>query len=293
MLTRLDAAAPQVLVLTKPDRSGVVNIVVANASTNPRQLDTSGISQSNFTTMRPTEDSMTVHDILMQPIDDLLIPPSSLSTTLDCIANVSSIREILSSLTLLPGLDSTSAITLFAPTDQAILEAQSSLSQFSDMQEISKIFLNHIVNGTVLYSPQLPSSLESNSKAHFPSAFQTSKVINANGLALSFSYNDSRDSLGIYLEDSLSANVLRTDVLTNNGVIHYVDKVFINASSNASLASKVAGVNQASRPVQELECDILSLNSTLQSFSIRNILSGKSLNLILLPTFCIVVTTIF
>ncbi|THH26849.1 hypothetical protein EUX98_g7337 [Antrodiella citrinella] len=107
--------------------------------------------------------------------------------------------------------------TFFAPNTTAIQSAQSSLQGLNSTQ-LQNLVYNHFLNGTTVYSTQF------------------SNLTTAAGEKLGFTFN----STGQYVTDSATnttARIVQPDVLLPNGVIHVIDRVFLDTNADASAAS--------------------------------------------------------
>ncbi|KAG6819343.1 hypothetical protein H0H93_012721 [Arthromyces matolae] len=198
-------------------------------------------------------------NILVATIDGVLQPPSNTTTVLEQ-NNLTSLATLLnmvnvpasngSNVTAAGLLDSntTRGYTLFAPDNDALSKANSSLASLANNQTALQALLgNHYINGTSLYSPQItylnstePSSLVSlislfSASSYASFASSSNQFISAAGEPLSFSTNSS----GTFVTsgNGASAKIVKTDLLAENGVIHVVDGVLANTQSDPQKAS--------------------------------------------------------
>jgi hypothetical protein len=125
---------------------------------------------------------------------------------------------------------------------QALSKVQKQLTGAPQNDTIN-VFLNHMINGTVLYSPQMPTSEAENDA----SSSKTTKLTTAGGVAISLSYG--KDGKISVTSGNVTAKVVKTDVLLANGVVHYIDTVLANPLRNNSAARKAAGNEQAISPL--------------------------------------------
>jgi len=124
-------------------------------------------------------------------------------------------------------LSAVRGLTLFAPNNDAITQA---IPQFSgDITQLLGVFRNHIINGTTVYTP----------------GFVDATYVSAGGENFRLTTN----STGQYVTSgNVTALIVQPDLLTDNGVIHIIDRVLLNpdvnntAANNAfSSASSLAG----------------------------------------------------
>jgi len=133
--------------------------------------------------------------------------------------------------------------TFFAPNTSAVEAAQSSLQGFNSTQ-LQNIIYNHLLNGTTVYSPQL------------------SNLTTAAGESLGFSVN----STGRYVTDSATnttARIIQPDVLLPNGVIHVIDRIFLDTNIDASAASSaIASATSAATASQPSQTEPIGFSQT-------------------------------
>ncbi|MDA8622889.1 fasciclin domain-containing protein [Candidatus Poseidoniales archaeon] len=144
---------------------------------------------------------------LIHVIDKVLTPsdtPNNIPRTAQCTGIHNSLVAGVIQAELLETLQGTGPFTVFAPTDQAFIDAGIDLSSLNTPEgkaTLSDILLYHVVSGEV------PSSAVTECLA----------ATAVNGQSLSFTVGD-----GVMVND---ANVTLADVNTSNGVIHVIDKV--------------------------------------------------------------------
>ncbi|GBE78639.1 FAS1 domain-containing protein [Sparassis latifolia] len=112
--------------------------------------------------------------------------------------------------------------TLFAPNSSALDAISSALQSLSNNQTLADtILLNHVINGTSVYSSELVGM----------------NYTSAAGEPLLFMMN----TTGQYVTSgNVTAKIIQPDVLLSNGVIHVIDRVFLNEKSDMSAASSAA-----------------------------------------------------
>ena len=167
-----------------------------------------------------------IDKVLMPPVD---IPATAQSTTIhDTLVNAVVQAELLATL------QGAGPFTVFAPTDQAFIDAGIDLAALDTTEgkaTLSDILLYHVV------SSEVPAS----------AVTECMMATAANGQPLSFTVNN-----GVKIND---ANIITTDVISSNGLIHVIDKVLTpsetpndiprTAQCTGEHASLVAGVIQA------------------------------------------------
>ena len=144
---------------------------------------------------------------LIHVIDKVLTPsdtPNNIPRTAQCTGIHDSLVAGVIQADLLPTLQGPGPFTVFAPTDQAFIDAGIDLAALDTPEgkaTLSDILLYHVVSGEV------PSS----------AVTECLSATAVNGQSLSFTVGN-----GVMVND---ANVTLADVNTSNGVIHVIDKV--------------------------------------------------------------------
>ncbi|TEB32474.1 FAS1 domain-containing protein [Coprinellus micaceus] len=165
-------------------------------------------------------------------IDQVLVPPGNISTALtatqlpygtDGGGNASSLQV----------LNNIQGFTLFAPSADAFTsEFNTTLQSLqSNQSAVTTLLQNHFVNGSTIYSPTLIQQAQNASSG----GGGNGTVISAAGEPFTVSQNDT----GLFVSNGngSSAQILRPDVLVQNGVIHLIDQFLINEASSPSAAS--------------------------------------------------------
>lgn len=158
--------------------------------------------------------SVTLADVatsngVIHVIDKVLTPsdaPNDIPRTAQCTGVHDSLVAAVVQADLLETLQGSGPFTLFAPTDQAFIDAGIDLASLDTPEgkaALSDILLYHVVAGEV------PSSAVS----------ECMTATAANGQPLSFTVGN-----GVMVND---ANVATPDVATSNGIIHVIDKVLM------------------------------------------------------------------
>tara|TARA_B100000683_G_scaffold233399_2_gene236002 strand:+ start:9167 stop:12097 length:2931 start_codon:yes stop_codon:yes gene_type:complete len=168
---------------------------------------------------------------IIHVIDKVLMPPADIPTTASSTGIHNTLYNAIGDANLLSTLEGEGPFTVFAPTDQAFIDLGVDLSTLTE-SELSNILLYHVVQSEV------PAS----------AVTECLSADAANGQPLSFTVGES----GVMVND---ANVVTTDVISSNGLIHVIDKVLMptdtprdiprTAQCTGSHDSLVAAVVQA------------------------------------------------
>ena len=142
---------------------------------------------------------------IIHVIDKVLMPPSDIPTTAGTTGVHNTLVNAVVQANLLTTLSGDGPFTVFAPTDQAFTDAGVDLTALDTPegnQALANILQYHVISGEVPASG-VTDCLSADA---------------VNGQPLSFTVGDS----GVMVND---ANVITTDVITSNGLIHVIDKV--------------------------------------------------------------------
>ncbi len=102
-----------------------------------------------------TQDGPQYENIRVQPITQVLTIPGSTSDVAGQLG-ASQLAQLLSGANLVQALDD-SIVTVFAPTNEAIQQVQSTVEAATEEQRTA-VLLNHVLNGTVVYSTSLANT---------------------------------------------------------------------------------------------------------------------------------------
>ena len=195
-----------------------------------------GVSGSTVTVGAAT---VTTADVIssngiIHVIDTVLLPPVDIPATAQSTTIHDSLVAAVIQADLLTTLQGPGPFTVFAPTDQAFVDAGIDLAALDTPEgkaTLSDILLYHVV----------PSEVPASAVADCTEADA------ANGQPLAFTVGN-----GVMVND---ANVIMTDVVTSNGLIHVIDKVLTPSETPNDIPrtaqctgihdSLVAGVIQA------------------------------------------------
>ncbi|KIP12239.1 hypothetical protein PHLGIDRAFT_327582 [Phlebiopsis gigantea 11061_1 CR5-6] len=161
----------------------------------------------------------TTSSLVIYEIDAIIgLPPSySISTVTLALNGVEALRAVAGA----PSLDNAQGYTLFAPTDAAFGFAGLSPSNITDP---GQVWNNHVIMGQTVYS------------AGFVSQVFTS----ASGL--SYAFDDSGTQVTL---NGVTANIVRSDVLTDNGVVHIIDCILWNTTLTTNAAADLGSTSGA------------------------------------------------
>ncbi|KAG6908876.1 hypothetical protein DXG01_002950 [Tephrocybe rancida] len=224
-LVQLEGNKPQVVAWTRNDSNG--QIYFLNQRPQVNVVNTTNVGNT----------------LLVATVDGVLQPPDNITSVLS-ENNLTAVMGLLNMVNV-PGFypngtnataegvldaNSTHGYTLFAPTNEALKNAGSSLSSLSNNQSSLLALLgNHYINGSSFYSPQIMTMTTNSSNLN------SSDFISAAGEPFNFNTNSS----GTFVTsgNGASAKIVKSDVLTENGVIHVIDNVLVNTQSDPSRAS--------------------------------------------------------
>ncbi|KAH8101625.1 FAS1 domain-containing protein [Cristinia sonorae] len=195
-------------------------------------------------------------------VDHLLQIPQDLSTTIPADKiSLTGVDAVLKTIQT-PFFDSTTnastnvtlfdalntgfhGFTFFAPNTSAISLVQSQLQQLNTTAAQTVLY-NHLLNGTTVYTPELPGE----------------SFVTAAGETLSFTLN----TTGTFVTDqttNITARIVQPDVLLPNGVIHVIDRVLFNTNSDASAASSaIASATSAATQTQSSQTAPIGFSQT-------------------------------
>jgi uncharacterized surface protein with fasciclin (FAS1) repeats len=195
-----------------------------------------GANYANVTSADNTASNGVIH-----VINSVLIPPGNVNSTA-LQAGLDKFVNALNSTNTTVGINKKSGITIFAPNDDAL--SSDTLSKYNSSQ-LANILAYHVVEG--LYFSTNLSSLTG--PVNVTTEAGTNVTVDAS-------------SSGVQLTDmsgNHTAHVIRTDILTDNGVIHIIDSVLIpsqnatgvptnstNITSSSGVGSLIYGVTSAS-----------------------------------------------
>ncbi|PQE17188.1 hypothetical protein CJF32_00009015 [Rutstroemia sp. NJR-2017a WRK4] len=195
--------------LTNESYTGVTGgQVVQVALDGSKAVVTTGLKETSFT--KQTEDTLTERkDIMfnggvMHIIDTVLtIPISPSMTAID--SKLTSLAGGLTNTNLVTAVDGLKDATIFAPSNEAFEKIGNTAAALPSAQ-LGQILQYHVLKGTVGYSPLLTSGLANES---FPTL---------TGAPLTVTAEDAK----VFVN---SAQVITTDIIVSNGIMHVIDNV--------------------------------------------------------------------
>ncbi|KAH7920865.1 FAS1 domain-containing protein [Leucogyrophana mollusca] len=150
-------------------------------------------------------------------ISELLVVPTTLSAALTS-NNITTFANSAATAGIVNTLESLHGVTIFVPQDSAFSSVSSTLSHLNS-SELASVLSGHVINGT-FYSPQLTAG---QTKANL-----AGQTLTTNGTTVS-------------LAGGNTANILSSDVLLQNGVVHIIDSVLVlNSLKNSATGSLLA-----------------------------------------------------
>ncbi|KAJ3536580.1 hypothetical protein NMY22_g5971 [Coprinellus aureogranulatus] len=181
-------------------------------------------------------------------IDQILNIPGNLSTTLAAV-NDTPLFTLLhqaqlpsndddddgGSTTAIDALEDVRGFTFFAPNAGAFTsEFNSSLQNYqNDQSALTTLIQNHYINGSTVYSPTLFEYAQDYAQDGSGDE-SVGDLISAAGLGFTISQNET----GLFVSNGngSSAQIVQSDILVENGVVHLIDRFLINGNSDASAA---------------------------------------------------------
>lgn len=152
-------------------------------------------------------------------IDEVLSLPPTLGEAAGEL--LPSLAGLVEQAGLLDPLEQAMGLTVFAPSNDAIAGLADTLATLNATQ-VQGVLANHVINGTTVFSTQLSES---------------GPFISAGGQEFMFTTNDT----GAYvMSGNASARIIMSDVVIQNGVVHVIDGVLVNAASNPQAAESAA-----------------------------------------------------
>ncbi|OJA14811.1 hypothetical protein AZE42_04194 [Rhizopogon vesiculosus] len=184
--------------------------------------DNNGIFVINNGTIDRVQNTTSFQNFQILVIDAILQPPPKTSDVLaNNIYNLNNLTAVLGVVNITGALDEAHGITLFAPNDTAFSTTQCNVSGLlSNVTAAIALLGNHIINGTTVYSPEFDAG---------------NNFTSTSGEQFTFTSNSSGQFVSI--GGSNTARIVRSDVLTSNGVVHVIDSVLCDTQSNPPAAS--------------------------------------------------------
>jgi len=178
-------------------------MVATMANGDKAKFSVNGATVSIGTATVTTADVQSSNGII-HVIDQVLMPPMDIPATASFTGIHNSLVSAVLQADLLTTLEGPGPFTVFAPTDQAFVEAGIDLGALDNPQGkaiLEDILLYHVISEEVL-STNITDCMTS---------------VAANGQPVAFTLQN-----GVMIND---ANITMTDVISSNGIIHVIDKV--------------------------------------------------------------------
>ncbi len=145
-----------------------------------------------------TTGPVSVANLQVYIINEVLTIPSPIATTVNAIDVP--LATLLNTTALVARLDSAPALTIFAPVGTAVTAAMPLVATLNSTQ-IFRVLDNHIINGSVVYSPDL-TVRNYTSQGGEPFTFTS----NATGAFVT--------------SGTKTARIIQSDIIIENGVVH-------------------------------------------------------------------------
>ncbi|KAI8582845.1 hypothetical protein K450DRAFT_225074 [Umbelopsis ramanniana AG] len=182
-----------------------------------------GANYANVTSADNTASNGVVH-----VINAVLMPPSDVNSTA-LQAGLDKFVNALNSTNSTEGINKKSGITIFAPNDGAF--SSDALSKYNSSQ-LANILAYHVVEG-LYYSTNLTNL--------------TSPMNITTEAGSNFTLDVSGGSVKLTdVSGNETAHVIKTDILTDNGVIHIIDAILIPAQNASSVPTNNTNITSSS-----------------------------------------------
>ncbi|KAL7752641.1 hypothetical protein RI367_001643 [Sorochytrium milnesiophthora] len=218
----------------EPTTYATANTSLLNLGDNKSQVVSltnkdSKATVSNGLTVATVIDWIPSSNGLIGVVDQVLTPPKTASQTLTA-ANATTLVSALTNSSLASTVDGLRGVTIFAPTNDAFNKAQDQLNRFNANQR-KALLSYHAVQNNVIYSPNITNT----------------NLTTVQGENLVLKNDNGKLTVN-------GANIVKTDVFTSNGVIHFIDTVLVPGSFGVNTSSpdtngKVAPPSSAATPL--------------------------------------------
>jgi len=190
-------------------------------------------------------------------INGVLTIPGTTSSAIATSNNTQSLNGLIDNISVLSPngttnetlgqfLDGQQGCTIFAPDDTAVSAVSSALPalESNGSTTLVTLILNHILNGTTLYSTQITNGLN---------------LTTAAGESITFTTN----STGIFVKvGNTTAQIIQSDIITSNCVLHIINNIFVDTNSNPSAASSAYASATSAAAQQTAETGAITATTT-------------------------------
>lgn len=160
-------------------------------------------------------------------LSQVLIPPTNVNGTA-LQAGLDKFVSALNSTNSTDGINKKNGITIFAPNDDAF--SSDDLSKYNSSQ-LANILAYHVIEG-LYFSTNLTNL--------------TSPMNVTTEAGSNFTIDTSSNSIKLTdISGNHTAHVIRSDILTDNGVIHIIDSVLIPGQNASSVPSNSTNINSS------------------------------------------------
>lgn len=211
--------------------------------------------------------STTIGNITLHVTGAVIDVPGSLTAALFA-NNLTLVTAALQQGGLLNTLDTQHGVTVFAPSDSAFSAIQQNISSVqSNTTLISNVLRNHVINGTTVYSGELIGLGGSN-------------VTTGAGEGLSASFNSTG---GFVTVGNSTARITTPDIILWNGVLHIIDAVLFDTTSDESAASSAVSSASAAATSSASESGPIGFTPTAGGSALSNTASSAAMNAVNIP----------
>ncbi|KAF5366572.1 hypothetical protein D9758_008928 [Tetrapyrgos nigripes] len=208
-------------------------------------LQGSTVNFINQNTTTTVQNLTQVSSITLAVIDQVLSIPPQISAVFNAnphffsgIAPVFTGTHVGNNQALIDVLQSQKGLTIFVPNNDAVTANSAALQQLTqntDPTQLLNVLGNHVINGTSVYSSQITNG---------------AKLSSSRGEDLLFTAN----TTGVFVTSgTVTAQIVQTDLLTENGVLHVINGVLANVNSDDQKAADAfnSATSAAGVPVTE------------------------------------------
>ncbi|WWD22476.1 hypothetical protein CI109_106969 [Kwoniella shandongensis] len=231
------------------DQTQVIVLQTAeNATTGASPDNTTILIRGDSWNATSAGAQFTYKNLFIQPVDKpspLLKTLSQSGLALEANLGATSAVNNIASLGLNDTVATCHGCTFFIPVNSAFDNdtANGNFSSFNATDQTS-VLLNHIINGSVVYSPDLRDG---------------SVYVTAAGQPLTYlsSGSDPFVSVGKY-----RAGIVRSDIPVSNGVVHLIDTMLVETNDNSQRASEAASSASSEAQSRTTTTDVIGVGGS-------------------------------